>query len=222
MVVLAGCEFDRHTVIRTAWIEPDGHFIYRILDQRRRGTRSVEAPGCKLKMVRRCRRGLVVGKFSPLHRGHELLIRHAHNSCDELIIISYSNPEFAGCEASRREQWLAEIFPDVRRLVATDDLLREHVRGNAEFSAVPANGAAEATHRDFCAFLLESFTENDVDAVFTSEDYGTGFASHLTERFRARYRRVAPVEHVPVDRDRVMVPISGSQIRADIHAHRNW
>jgi len=71
----------------------------------------VETPGRKLKMVRHFRRGLVVGKFSPLHRGHEGLIRCAQDSCDELIIISYSNPEFAGCEASRREQWLAEIYP---------------------------------------------------------------------------------------------------------------
>jgi NadR type nicotinamide-nucleotide adenylyltransferase len=87
---------------------------------------------------------------------------------------------------------------------------------------VPANNAPQATHRDFCAFLLETCTETDVDAVFTSEDYGAGFASHLTERFRARYQRAVPVEHVSVDRDRVMVPISGSQIRTDIHVHRSW
>jgi HTH-type transcriptional repressor of NAD biosynthesis genes len=173
-------------------------------------------------MVRRFRRGLVVGKFSPLHRGHEALIRRAQDSCDELIIISYSKPEFAGCEASRREQWLAEIYPNARRLVVTDDFLHQHIRGNAEFTAMPSNDAPEATHRDFCAFLLEAFTGADVDAVFTSEDYGAGFANHLTERFRARYQRSAPVEHVSADRDRVRVPISGSQIRTDIHAHRSW
>ena len=171
-------------------------------------------------MGQRFRRGLVVGKFSPLHRGHEALIHRAQDSCDELIIISYSKPEFAGCEARRREQWLAELYPNARRFVVTDDFLREHARDNAEFTAMPTNNAPDATHRDFCAFLLETFAQTDVDALFTSEDYGTGSAHHLTERFRSRRHRA--VEHISVDLDRSMVPISGSQIRTDVHAHRNW
>jgi NadR type nicotinamide-nucleotide adenylyltransferase len=173
-------------------------------------------------MGQRFRRGLVVGKFSPLHRGHEALIRGAQDSCDDLTIISYSKPEFAGCEASRREQWLAELYPSARRLVVTDDFLREHTRPNAEFTAVPANNAPDAIHRDFCAFLLETFAQTDVDAVFTSEDYGAGFADHLTERLRSRRQHATSVEHVSVDPDRSMIPVSGSQIRTDVHAHRNW
>jgi len=64
---------------------------------------------------------MVIGKFSPLHRGHEALIRCAQKACDEVIIISYSKPEFAGCEAGTRAVWLAELFPTTRRLVVTED-----------------------------------------------------------------------------------------------------
>ena len=70
-------------------------------------------------------RGLVVGKFSPLHRGHELVIYRALEMCREVVLISYSKPEFPGCEAERREQWLADLFPKAIRLVATEQRLRD-------------------------------------------------------------------------------------------------
>src|SRR4051812_5145184 len=67
--------------------------------------------------MKRFRCGLVVGKFSPLHRGHEYVIRRAMEDCEEVAIISYSKPEYPGCQAIRRERWLAALFPQTRRLV---------------------------------------------------------------------------------------------------------
>jgi len=171
----------------------------------------------------RFRCGLVVGKFSPLHRGHETLIRRAQEACDEVIVISYSKPEFAGCESSVRAQWLAELFPQTRRLVVTDDVLLARAGPRGQFATVPANDAPDAAHRDFCGYLCETFMRTQVDAVFTSENYGDGFADHLTRRFlRTERPQVAKVEHVCVDLQRAAIPISGSIIRADIHAHRHW
>jgi HTH-type transcriptional regulator, transcriptional repressor of NAD biosynthesis genes len=170
----------------------------------------------------RFKRGLVVGKFSPLHRGHEALIRCAQEACDEVIIISYSKPEFAGCEASTRALWLAELFATTRRLLVTDQFLREPTCGQGQFTAVPENDAPDAVHREFCGFLCETYFGGQADAVFTSEDYGDGFAEHLTRRLRARSPQAATVAHVCVDRQRANVPVSGSLIRTDIHAHRNW
>ena len=169
----------------------------------------------------RFKSGLVVGKFSPLHRGHEALIRQAQESCAEVIIVSYSKPELTGCEADRRARWLADLFPTTRRLVVTDQYLREHARGDDEFSSVPDNDAPDVVHRDFCAFLCETHLATTVDAVFTSEDYGAGFADHLTRRFRAKRPHVAIVEHVSVDRHRVKTPVFGRLIRQDVHTYRS-
>jgi HTH-type transcriptional repressor of NAD biosynthesis genes len=33
------------------------------------------------------KQGLVIGKFLPLHQGHEALIRYAASQCDELIVL---------------------------------------------------------------------------------------------------------------------------------------
>lgn len=43
--------------------------------------------------MKRFRCGLVVGKFSPLHRGHELLIRRALAACEHVVVLSCA-PDF--------------------------------------------------------------------------------------------------------------------------------
>jgi HTH-type transcriptional repressor of NAD biosynthesis genes len=172
---------------------------------------------------KRFRCGLVVGKFSPLHRGHEVVIRRALSECDEVVIISYSNPEFPGCEAGKREQWLAELFPKAKRVVigAGGTVAPGQMMLQGTTASPPPNDAPDEVQRDFVARLLREM-KVDVDAVFTSESYGDGFAAHLTERLRREHRSRPAVMHVMVDAAREAVPISGTQIRADVHAHREW
>lgn len=173
-------------------------------------------------MSKRFQRGLVVGKFSPLHRGHEFVINRALEECAEVFLISYSKPEMPGCEAARRDQWVSSIFPQVRHLAVTDERLREWIKPGQTPREVPANDAAEKTHRRFCGFLCQHILGVTVDAVFTSEDYGDGFAEELTRYFRESQPTTPTVTHVSVDRNRQKLPISGTLLRQDIHARREW
>lgn len=159
--------------------------------------------------------GLIVGKFSPLHRGHQYLIGTALSQCKRLILLSYSNPEIHGCEAPHREQWLCELYPQTTRLVVNDRWLADHF-GNA--LAMPTNNAPDDEHREFVFRLLNDVLQREVDVVFTSESYGDGFAEYL----QTRSARVRTVKHVLVDMKRARVPISGTSIRDDVHAHREW
>lgn len=168
-------------------------------------------------MTRRFRRGLVVGKFSPLHRGHELLIRRAFEVCDEVVLLTYSKPELPGCDASERARWLEELFPTARRLVLTDEALREAGLGHLR---LPANDASDDDQRAFVGAVCRDVLGCPVDAVFTSEPYGDGFARALGAAFRLWHRDAPQVAHVLVDRERRSAPVSGSMIRADVHAHR--
>lgn len=151
-------------------------------------------------------RGLVVGKFAPLHRGHELLIRRALAECDEVVVISWANPELPGCEPAKRERWLAELFPETRRLVVTD----------AVGVRVPHDSEPDDVQRRFAGLLCRDVLGTEVDAVYTSESYGPGFAVALARFFQRNVR------HVAVDPDRRAVPISGTAIRDDVHAHRGY
>lgn len=170
--------------------------------------------------MRNFHRGLVVGKFSPLHHGHELLIRHAMDRCNEVVVISYSKPEFSGCEADRRKKWLDELFPTARALVVTDESL--HGFDDFHLKKMPDNGDAETIHRRFVASLCTRVLGVTVDAVFTSEEYGDAFAAELSEYFREDSGSSGAVRHEPVDPGRHEVSISGTQLRSDIHANRRF
>ena len=103
-------------------------------------------------------RGLVVGKFYPPHRGHQLLIDAALAGADEVHVVVCDRPG-ENPPAALRAAWLREIHPAARVHVIDD-------RYDAEDSAVWAAA---------CTQLL-GFAP---DVVFTSEDYGERFAACL-------------------------------------------
>lgn len=173
-------------------------------------------------MTKRFRRGLVVAKFAPLHKGHEFLLNRALEECEELFAISYSKPELACCPAALRERWMSVLFPSVRHLALTDERLRElATSGEAELK-LPENDAEVIAHRRFCGLVCSRLFGVTVDAVFTSEDYGDGFAGELTRCFREHDASCLDVVHVCIDRERHTVPISATRIRQDVHANRKW
>ena len=138
-------------------------------------------------------RGLVVGKFAPLHRGHEAVIDAARAACDHVTVMTWANPEPPGMPAAVREAWLRTLYPDVE-VVAVEP------------AAAPPDDAPDGVQRAFTASLLPA----PVDAVFTSEAYGPGLAAALD------------AAHVAVDPERRRVPTSGTAIRADVHGQRRW
>ena len=153
----------------------------------------------------RFRTGLVVGKFAPLHLGHEHVIRAALAACDHVVLLSYSRPEFPGCEPARRAAWLTDRFQQTTRRVL------DHAT-----TPLPDNHDSDDVHRAFCAAILNTRLDRSIDAIFTSEAYGPGFAADL---FR---RQGNPVAHVAIDPARVAIPVSGTALRADIHGLRRF
>ena len=164
--------------------------------------------------------GLVVGKFAPLHRGHQYLIDTALSQCRHVVLLSYSNPEFPGCEPERRADWLQTLYPRATSVVVTNQLLSQWFEG--EHRIVPPNSDADDVHRAFTADVVRRTTGREVDVVFTSESYGEGFAACLDKYFRSHNPSAKPVRHVLVDPARVAVPTSGRSIREDVHAARQW
>lgn len=106
---------------------------------------------------KRFRRGLVVGKFCPLHRGHMLVIDTALGCCDEVLVISYTLPGFPGCERAAREAWLAALYPGVDKLVIDEaSLALLCAARNIAPLRFPADDAPDAVQRAFTAWLCAS------------------------------------------------------------------
>lgn len=156
------------------------------------------------------RNGLVVGKFCPLHKGHEDLLNAATTRSDKLFVISYTKPEFPGYGPDKREVWLKKIYPRAEILVLNDDLSHK-ILGHY----IPDNDADEIIHRDYCARICRDYFKMEPDAVFTCESYGDGFADYLSKFFKK------DVRHILVGELRTQNSVSGTKVRANIHAFKD-
>ncbi|RVU43864.1 AAA family ATPase [Rubrivivax rivuli] len=174
-------------------------------------------------MNTRFRRGLVVGKFSPLHHGHEFLIKTAQAACDEVVVLSYSKPEFAHCHAASRRAWLRHLFPDVASVVLDDAELARLCRIRCVVPrCMPANDATDDEHRAFVAWICQRLLQLHVEAVFTSEAYGAGFAGFLSREFAQEAVSHPGVVHCLVDQRRTTYPVRGTDVREDPARWRAW
>lgn len=146
------------------------------------------------------RHALIVGKFAPFHKGHRLLLERALAECERVSVWVYSRPDFAGMPAPLRRNWIRELFP--ARLFPGLELLPDAPNP-------PPNDESDAVHRAYVRRVLDGWNVHP-DAVYTSEGYGDALAAELG------------AAHVCVDRAREIVPISGTQLRADVHAYRQY
>lgn len=143
-------------------------------------------------------RGLVVGKFMPLHRGHQLLIESALADVDDLTVVVYDQPDVPGAEnmpIRKRLGWVSSLYPQVENLLSMPD----PVDGDYQEHDDPKYAQAYA---DQLAFL------GPFDYVFSSESYGESFAKALGAK------------NVTVDAARNLVPVSGTVIRENAYKHR--
>src|SRR5690242_304352 len=127
-------------------------------------------------------RGLVLGKFLPYHAGHAHLIRTARAAVDELTVLVCSIAR-EPIDGPVRHRWVATAHPDCRVLHVDEE--------------VPQ---APEEHPDFWPIWTDLICRyaGEVDAVFTSEEYGDELARRLGAR------------HVCVDRERTLYPVSGT------------
>jgi NadR type nicotinamide-nucleotide adenylyltransferase len=146
------------------------------------------------------RRGLLVGKFMPLHRGHQLLIETALANVDDLTVVVYDSvPEgdYPPMPVEMRMKWITTLYPGLENVISRKDPLDvpQDDKDNPEW--------APAYAKDL-EFL------GPFDYVFSSEEYGEPFANALGAK------------PFIVDVARSMLPISGTQIRENIYEHRGW
>lgn len=133
--------------------------------------------------------GLTLGKFAPLHRGHQLMIETALAQVDRLIIMIYGCDEQPLVSLTERVQWLQALYPSVEVLPAPD--------GPKE------TGYTSAIMRAQEDFILKILAGRKVTHFFSSEPYG----EHVSCALGA--------VDVRVDMPRQIVPISATRIRQD-------
>ena len=104
------------------------------------------------------RRGLVIGKFLPPHRGHRRLIERAREEVDHLTVVVCDRPD-QEIPGTLRAAWLQEIHPDTEVRVVPDICRDDDSQAWADYTREFLGGAP--------------------DVVFTSEAYGDVYARCL-------------------------------------------
>lgn len=141
------------------------------------------------------KRGLVIGKFMPIHKGHIALINFAAAHCDELIVSMSFTPEDK-IEPVLRFEWIKQIFkskPNIKPAIIADDFDDE---------TLPLS---ERTNI-WAIRMREVYPK--IDILFSSEFYGPPFAHNLQ------------AEHILFDEPRKFIPISATLIRN--HPFQYW
>ena len=144
------------------------------------------------------KRGLVLGKFHPLHQGHIGLIEFARKNCDELIILicASDNESISG---KIRLEWLRESFyPDTNI---------KPVLLNYSEQELPNTSISSREVSKIWALEIKK-TLPPIDIIFSSEIYGDYLADILE------------CKHISYEPNRTSIPISASKISKNIF--KNW
>jgi NadR type nicotinamide-nucleotide adenylyltransferase len=147
--------------------------------------------------------GLIVGKFHPPHHGHEYLIRTALFHCRRVSVLVLARSD-ERLPMHLRARWLRECFPaaaGLRVIEALDDVPIDYDDPDVWRAHVEIMRGALVSDA-----VARAEPEEPVDAVFSSESYG----AELARQFDAR--------NVCLDRARVLYPVSGREVRADLPA----
>jgi len=134
------------------------------------------------------KRGLVIGKFMPIHNGHIALINFAAAQCDELIV-SMSFTPHDPINAELRFSWIQQIFqnqPNIIPAIIADDF---------------DNDALPLIERTNLWAIRMGEVYPKIDILFSSEDYGIPFATNLDAR------------HILFDQLRSAIPVSATLVR---------
>ncbi|MEM8860635.1 MAG: hypothetical protein AAGD96_20125 [Chloroflexota bacterium] len=133
------------------------------------------------------KRGLTLGKYAPLHAGHQLVIELGLAEMDAMWVIVYDSPSITPIPLPVRTKWIKTIYPAVKVIEAWGG--PEEVGYTAEI---------KKAHEDY---IIKTLGVTGVTHFYSSEPYG----EHMSIALGAIDRRVDP--------DRLQIPISGTELR---------
>lgn len=135
--------------------------------------------------------GLVLGKFMPLHKGHEYLIHFAASQVDKLYLLVCGIPS-EPIPLNHRYNWTRQVFGGYDNITV--------IKFDEDIQQAPKD---DYDHDFWYSWkdAIYRYTQDNIDFVFTSEMYG----------FRLAYNLDAT--HIPCNMNRNIVPVSGTYIR---------
>ncbi len=139
--------------------------------------------------------GFTIGKFAPLHRGHQYLIEKGIKEMDKFYVIVYETDVIKN-PVEQRAKWIKELYPQVNILLAKNP---------------PSQyGLDEESIKIQIDYLKGIIKDIPVTHFYNSESYGKYVARDFN------------IEEVQVDRLREKYAISGTKIRKNVNENKEY
>ena len=145
--------------------------------------------------MKKIKRGVVIGKFMPLHNGHVYMLDFAQNFCDELTIL-VDNLEGETIPSETRAEIVRKAFP----------------QASVTVKALPNQMPQDPSeHPDFWQIWKDGI-EGNLDY---KADYILGAMDYIKD-----LAKVLGIDYMMIDKERTFVPVSATMIRNDPFG--NW
>ena len=139
--------------------------------------------------------GFTIGKFAPLHKGHQLVIETALKEVDELYIVIYDT-DIIKIDIRERAAWIKRLYPSVHILFA--------------FDSPKQYGLDEKSVNIQMKYLNNLIKDIPVTCFYSSELYGEKVANYLN------------IENRVVDIKKKIVPICATKIRENYICNKEF
>lgn len=136
--------------------------------------------------------GFTIGKFAPLHKGHEELIKKGIAENDEFYIL-INDTNVTNIPLETRAKWLKELFPKAHIILGKNPPKQY--------------GMDEKSIKIQTDYLKDVFKDIPVTRFYSSEEYGKFVARDLGVEDRRVTKRI---------------PISATLIRNDVETNKNY
>ena len=139
--------------------------------------------------------GFTIGKFAPLHKGHQYLIEKGIKEMDEFYVLVYET-KVIDIPVEQRANWIKELYPEVKILLAKNP---------------PSQyGLDEKSVKIQTDYIKKLVKDIPVTHFYNSEPYGKFVARDLN------------IQEVQVDRNRENYSISATKLRNNLEENKEF
>ena len=139
--------------------------------------------------------GFTIGKFAPLHKGHQFLIETALKEMDKLIVVVYDT-DLINIKTEERAKWIKKLYPNVE----------------IKFAHNPPKqyGLDDESVKIQMEYLSKIMEGEEVTHFYSSEKYGESVSKYMNLVDRR------------VDNERIKFPVRSTMIRKDLDENKDW
>lgn len=139
--------------------------------------------------------GFTIGKFAPLHKGHQLVLETALKEMDEVYCVIYDT-DIIDIDVKQRAEWIKKLYPKVHILYAYD--------------SPKQYGLDEKSVNIQMKYLSSIIEDIPVTHFYSSELYGEKVADYLKIKNRT------------VDLEKKSIPVNATIIRDNYEDNKNY